>query len=277
MLVIAAEWFNFRLMKRFAFAILPLLLLATTLAAQDVSLYQNKELIAGTDTLRYRLLLPDGYDANKAYPLVLFLHGAGERGSNNEAQLTHGGKLFLRSDIRQQFPAIVVFPQCPANSFWSHVQWVVDSATKKRDFIFPEEAEPTYAMLMLMQLMRELQKQYKLLPDQRYVMGLSMGGMGTFELVKRMPNTFAAAIPICGGANAANARFMKGTAFWIHHGDADAVVPVQLSQTMAQALQQYYTAADMQLTIYPGVNHNSWDNAFADPQLLPWLFSHKRK
>lgn len=154
-------------MKQFTTTLLPLLLLAATLGAQDLGLYQKKELIAGTDTLRYRLLLPEGYDAGKAYPLVLFLHGAGERGSNNEAQLTHGSRLFLRSDIRQQFPAIVVFPQCPANSFWSNVQWVYDSTTKKRDFIFPEEAEPTYAMLMLMQLMRELQKQYKLLPEQR--------------------------------------------------------------------------------------------------------------
>jgi len=183
----------------------------------------------------------------------------------------------LRSDIRQQFPAIVVFPQCPANSFWSNVQWVYDSVTKKRDFIFPEEAEPTYAMLMVQQLVREMNKQFKIQQDQHYVMGLSMGGMGTFELVKRMPNTFAAAIPICGGANPANAKYMKKTAFWLHHGDVDAVVPVQLSKDMATALQQYYSTADMQLSIYPGVNHNSWDNAFAEPQLLPWLFSHKRK
>jgi Predicted peptidase len=245
--------------------------------SQDMNLYQRKQLLMGSDTLPYRLLLPENYDPTKAYPLVMFLHGAGERGNNNEAQLTHGGKLFLRSDIRQQFPAIVVFPQCPANSFWSNVQWVYDSVTKKRDFIFPEEAEPTYAMLMVQQLVREMNKQFKIQQDQHYVMGLSMGGMGTFELVKRMPNTFAAAIPICGGANPANAKYMKKTAFWLHHGDVDAVVPVQLSKDMATALQQYYSTADMQLSIYPGVNHNSWDNAFAEPQLLPWLVFAQKK
>ncbi|MCU0395462.1 MAG: alpha/beta hydrolase-fold protein [Chitinophagaceae bacterium] len=264
-------------MKNKWLLVLVLLTAAYVSPAQDLGLYQKKMLLCGSDTLPYRLLLPENFDPEKAYPLVVFLHGAGERGNNNEAQLTHGGKLFVRSDIRQQFPAIVVFPQCPANSFWSNVNWTYDSVTKKRDFLFPEEGEPTYAMLMVMQLVREIQKQYKVKQDQRYVMGLSMGGMGTFELVKRMPNTFAAAIPICGGSHPANARFMKQTAFWIFHGDADGVVPVALSRQMAEALQQYYTAADMQLTIYPGVNHNSWDNAFAEKELLPWLFSHQRK
>jgi len=185
--------------------------------------------------------------------------------------------LFLQQNIRQQFPAIVVFPQCPANSFWSNVQFRYDSVSKKRDAIFPEEAEPTYAMLMVMQLMRQLNKEFKLKKDQQYVMGLSMGGMGTFELVKRMPNTFAAAAPICGGGNTANTKYMATTAFWIFHGDADPVVPVSWSKAMAEAIQSRYNAAEMQLTIYPGVNHNSWDKAFAEPELLPWLFSHKRK
>lgn len=264
-------------MKKLFFGGFCLFMLTAWSEAQTTNSYQKKLLLAGTDTLPYRLLLPDNYDSSKAYPLVLFLHGAGERGNNNEAQLIHGSKLFLQPNIRQQFPAIVVFPQCPANSFWSNVQWVYDSVSKKRIFTFPEEAEPTYAMLMLMQLMRQLGKDYVLKKDQLYVMGLSMGGMGTFELVKRMPNTFAAAIPICGGSNTANAKYMKHTSFWIHHGEVDAVVPVQLSKDMAMALQQFYTVADMQLTLYPGVNHNSWDNAFADPQLLPWLFEHKRK
>jgi predicted peptidase len=264
-------------MKKLTFLFLVLMAIGGNSFSQDFSLYQKKLLLAGTDTLPYRILFPENYDANKAYPLVLFLHGAGERGNNNEAQLTHGGKLFLQQNIRQQFPAIVVFPQCPANSFWSNVQWVYDSVSQKRDFVFPEEAEPSYAMLMVMQLMRHLNKDYKLKTDQEYVMGLSMGGMGTFELVKRMPNTFAAATPICGGGNTANTKYMLKTAFWIFHGDADAVVPVSLSKAMAEAMQSHYSAAEMQLTIYPGVNHNSWDNAFAEPQLLPWLFSHKRK
>lgn len=247
------------------------------LAAQDLNLYEKKWLHCGSDTLPYRVLMPENFDTAKAYPLILFLHGAGERGSNNESQLVHGSKLFLQPGMRQQFPAIVVFPQCPANSFWSRVNWRFDSTSKKREFNFPEESEPSYAMLMVMQLMRELDKQYKVKKDQVYVMGLSMGGMGTFELVKRMPNTFAAAVPICGGSNAANAKYMKHTAFWIFHGEADEVVPVSLSKDMAIALQQYYSASEMQLTLYPGVGHNSWEKAFAEKELLPWLFSQQRK
>jgi predicted peptidase len=245
--------------------------------SQDLSAYQKKLLIAGTDTLPYRLLLPEGYDPSKEYPLVLFLHGAGERGSDNEKQLTHGARLFLQPHIRSQLPAIVVFPQCPGPSYWAAVTFSYDSINKRRGFYFPEEVEPSSAMVMLQLLWYNLHRQFNIRNDQQYVMGLSMGGMGTFELVKRMPNTFAAAIPICGGSSTANAKYMKGTAFWIHHGDADGVVPVQLSRDMATALQQFYSASDMMLTIYPGVNHNSWDNALADPQLLPWLFSQKRK
>lgn len=247
------------------------------LQAQESAIYQKQQLFCGTDTLPYRLLLPANFDPQQSYPLVLFLHGGGERGNNNESQLLHGSQLFLQAGVRQQFPAIVVFPQCPSNTSWSNVRVIMDSVTKVRNRYFQEEAEPTYAMMMLMQLVRELNKQFRIKQDQQYVMGLSMGAMGTYEMVKRMPNTFAAAIAICGGANPNNARWMKHTAFWIFHGDADDVVPVQHSKDMAAALQQFYDAADMQLTIYPGVKHNSWDKAFAEPELLPWLFSHKRK
>ncbi|HSC54573.1 MAG TPA: alpha/beta hydrolase-fold protein [Phnomibacter sp.] len=264
-------------MKKFAFLLLAVLGMFVTAQSQDWSLYQKKILVTGTDTLPYRLLLPENFDPSKEYPLVLFLHGAGERGNNNEAQLTHGAGLFLQTANRQQYPAIVVFPQCPSNSFWSNVQFNYDSIAKKRSFNFPEEAEPTYAMLMVMQLVREMQKSYKLKKTQVYIMGLSMGGMGTFELVKRMPNTFAAAVPICGGGNTANAKYTVSTAFWIFHGDTDPVVPVALSNSMAEAIQSRYNAADMQLTVYPGVGHDSWKKAFAEPELLPWLFSQKRK
>jgi predicted peptidase len=263
-------------MKKRMLLLIGCISLVALLAAQESAVYEKKYLYCGTDTLPYRLLLPENFDPQQSYPLVLFLHGGGERGNNNESQLLHGSRLFLQAGIRQQFPAIVVFPQCPANTTWSNVRVIMDSVTKERNRYFPEEAEPTYAMMMLMQLMRELNKQFRIKQDQQYVMGLSMGAMGTYEMVKRMPNTFAAAIAICGGANPNNAKWMKHTAFWIFHGDADNVVPVQHSKDMAMALQQFYNGADMQLTIYPGVKHNSWDNAFAEPELLPWLFSHKR-
>lgn len=241
--------------------------------SQDKSLYQKHWYIKGTDTLPYRLLLPKNYDPKKEYALVLFLHGAGERGNDNEAQLMHGWKLFLREDVREKYPAIVVFPQCPANNWWSNVQFRYDSITRKRTFDFQKGGEPTTAMKLLVGLLDDLEDKYKLDDDRYYVGGLSMGGMGTFELVRRKPKTFAAAFPICGGANPATAKKLKRTSWWIFHGVKDDVVPASLSEQMADALKT--VRADVRLTLYPEANHNSWDPAFAEKDLLPWLFSRK--
>src|SRR5215218_1629154 len=203
--------------------------------AQDFNAYQKKWLVQGPDTLPYRLLLPEGFDASKKYPLVLFLHGSGERGRDNEAQLTHGGQLFLNDTARKAFPAIVVFPQCPTESRWSNVQITTDSSTGQRTFAFQEGGAPTRPMAMLENLLKELQHRYRIKRDQVYVMGLSMGGMGTFELARRRPELFAAAIPICGGANTATAAQLKRIHWWVFHGGKDDVVPPRFSEEMVTA------------------------------------------
>ena len=242
------------------------------LQAQDLSLYQKHWLIQGNDTLPFRLLLPEGFDSTKAYPLVLFLHGAGERGRDNEKQLTHGAQLFVRDDVRKNFPAIVVFPQCAPNSYWSNVVQLRD--TSRRTFHFLEGGEPTRAMALVQQLLQVLHQQYRIKQDQVYAGGLSMGGMGTFEVVRRNPSLFAAAFPICGGAHPATAATLKNTAWWVFHGGKDDVVPPQHSQIMVAALQKQ--KAPVKFTLYPDANHNSWDAAFAEKDLLPWLFGQKR-
>jgi predicted peptidase len=220
------------------------------------------------------LLLPKNYDATKKYPLVLLLHGSGERGNNNEAQLVHGWKLFLQDSVRDKYPAIVVFPQCPRNSYWSSVQFVFDSSTKKRAFNFPAESKPTIAMKMVISLLDELEDSYKLDKDRLYVGGLSMGGMGTFEVVKRRPKYFAAAFPICGGANPETAKKINRPKWWVFHGAKDDVVPPESSVVMVDALKK--AGADVKFTLYPNANHNSWDDAFAEKDLLPWLFSQHK-
>jgi predicted peptidase len=263
-------------------ALLLVLFFSCCAAAQDRSLYEKHWLIKGQDTLPYRLLLPKNYDPKKEYPLILFLHGAGERGNDNEAQLTHGWKLFLTDSIRDKYPAIVVFPQCPANSFpqcpansyWSNVETTFDSISKSRMFLFGENGDPTIAMKMVLKLLNELDDNYALDKDRLYVGGLSMGGMGTFELVRRKPKIFAAAFPICGGANAATAGKLTKPAWWIFHGLKDNVVSPTFSQTMAGALKA--EGATVRLTLYPDATHNSWDSAFAEKDLLPWLFSNHK-
>ncbi len=127
---------------------------------------------------------------------------------------------------------------------------------------------------MALGLLDYLLSSYPVKKKQVYVGGLSMGGMGTFEIVRRNPSLFAAAIPICGGGNTNVKRKMKKVDWWIFHGAKDASVPFQLSVQMYDALIE--KGAKTKLTIYPEATHNSWDSAFAEPGLLPWLFAQHR-
>lgn len=242
--------------------------------AQQPASFEKKWLVQGNDTLPYRILLPVNYDSLKEYPLIFFLHGAGERGNDNQKQLVHGSKLFLREDIRKDFPAIVVFPQCPATSYWSNVLRLHDT-TRKRIFYFLKDSDPTTAMQLLQHLVNYILHEYPVNKKQIYVGGLSMGGMGTYELVRRNPKLFAAAFAICGGADPATATELKYTSWWIFHGLKDDVVDPGFSKSMAEAIKKQ--GAEVKLTLYPEANHNSWDAAFAEKDLLPWLFSHRGK
>ncbi len=249
-----------------------LVLICCTSYAQDNSLYTKQLFIQQNDTLPYRLLLPINYDKTKTYPLVIFLHGSGERGNDNEAQLSHGAALFLRDSIRQKYPAIIVFPQCALSSYWSNVS--SNTVNGQRIFSFKIDGEPSVAMNLLLQLYKKLKKQYPINKKQIYVGGLSMGGMGTFEIVRRLPKTFAAAMPICGGADVATANKLTKTNWWVFHGSKDDVVNPQLSKDMAAAIQAM--GGKVKLTIYENANHNSWDNAFAEPTFMHWMFAQQK-
>lgn len=260
-------------MKKVIPFVLLLLGLTSFVQAQTTSPYQKLYFVKANDTLPYRLLLPDNYDVNKKYPFILFLHGSGERGRDNELQLVHGSKLFLTDSMRKKYPAIVVFPQCPANSFWSNVE-IKMNADSSRAFSFQSSSKPTVAMAMLQELMQELKQHYLLDQKRMYVGGLSMGGMGTFEIVARNPKLFAAAFPICGGGDSTTAYKMKKVNWWIFHGAKDNVVLPSYSVQMVNALQQ--VKSKVKFTVYKEAGHNSWDNAFAEPDLFKWLFSNKK-
>ncbi|MEO6723353.1 MAG: dienelactone hydrolase family protein [Ferruginibacter sp.] len=259
-------------MIRFSIGLLFFLCMSSTLKSQDLSLYQKKYFVSGNDTLPYRLLLPANYDASKTYPLVFFMHGAGERGSDNEKQLVHGGKLFLDDGNRKNYPAIVVFPQCPLNGFWGNIAFKMKDGKRNIDFLVDSPA--TKAMRLAQGLLYDLLRSYPVRKKQVYVGGLSMGGMGTFELVYRNPSIFAAAIAICGGSNPAAAKKMSKTSWWIFHGAKDNVVPPALSEQMNEALLS--AGAKVKFTVYPEAEHNSWDSAFAEPGLLQWLFAQHK-
>jgi len=246
-------------------------LLLSPLYGQDPTEVFEAKVFRADDgtTLPYRILLPENYDPNQAYPLVLFLHGAGERGDDNALQLVHGAELFTDKKHREQFPAIVVFPQCPAESYWANID-----PGEGAHWQFPLLRTPPTPLKNVIGLLAELEEEHRIDPHRRYLGGLSMGGFGTFELLARKPNYFAAAFPICGGGNVLAAPLMKDTELWVFHGGLDDVVPPVNSRKMVEALQE--AGASVQYSEYPQANHNSWDSAFAEPELLPWLFSHHR-
>ncbi len=254
--------------------LLTVIMVVQQVSAQDLSLYQSREFTHTQGVLPYRVLFPANYEAGKKFPLVLVLHGAGERGNDNEKQLTHGAKLFLREEVRTDYPAIVLFPQCPSEEYWSSVQ--IDRSKMPYPMEFDYEKYPLrWPLAAAIALVEEFKRQERVDEKRVYITGLSMGGMGTFEAVYRYPKLFAAALPICGGGDAIHyGKQMKKIPFWIFHGDKDGVVDVKLSREMVARLKEL--KANVKYTEYPGVNHNSWDNAFAEPDYLRWMFSWKK-
>ena len=231
-----------------------------------------------TGTLPYRIFLPEplcariaagedvsadiGNEAATKYPLIVFLHGAGERGDDNKKQLAWPEVLRFVSDEAPR-PAILIAPQCPEGQSWSRIQGLMNTD------------DPTPPMKLLFGLLDELDRTLPIEPLQRYITGLSMGGFGSFAACGLRPDYFAAAMPICGGM--ASPEFVNGyagTAFRIFHGGADGVVKPEFSRDAVKLLEEHEIS--VQYTEYPGVDHNSWSAAYAEPDLVKWLFAQKR-
>ena len=228
----------------------------------EARVYRN----ASGETLPYRLLRPKAYDAGRAHPLVVFLHGMGERGSDNESQLVNGvSELFASDATMERFPAVVIVPQCPDGedlneSSWSNWQDETPAITK-----------PTRLVLEIVEAMRE---QFTIDAERMYIGGLSMGGFGTWDVILEHPDLFAAAFPICGGADPRKAERIASLPLWVFHGAKDETVPPHLSRDMVRAIQE--AGGHPGYSEYPDVGHDSWTSAFEEPRLLPWLFSQNR-
>jgi len=231
-----------------------------------------KEVFKSTNgDLNYRIFYPEGFDESKKYPVLLFMHGAGERGEDNEAQLVHGSELIAAG--MNKYNAIAIFPQCPTEDYWvNFIEKERPGAT--REFNVDVSGGPSDALGRVIELLTEVKSRSYIDTKRIYVGGLSMGGMATFDLLWRMPKTFAAAVPICGAGSPEKAAMMKDTPIRIYHGEVDAVVPVENSKKMEVALLD--VGAKVETFYYPEVNHDSWTNAFAEPDFLNWIFTKNK-
>lgn len=213
--------------------------------------------------ISYRLLVPATQDEGQSYPLVLFLHGAGERGDDNTVQLVHGMADLCSDEMMARHPAFVMAPQCPTERRWSEVDWSAPSST------LPDE--PSDAMAATIEALDALCDEFPIDQSRIYITGLSMGGYGTWDALARYPGKFAAAIPICGGGDPAQAEHMLDTPIWVFHGDEDTAVPVGRSREMVEALIEL--GASPIYTEYEGVGHNSWTETYANRVVWDWLFA----
>lgn len=239
--------------------------------SQDKMLFEKQLFISGEDTLPCRILTPHNFQSGKKYPLVVFLHGAGERGDDNEAQLTWGADLFLDTATLKKFPAIVVFPQCPKSDKWAEY---TKNSKDSTGYDYKQDAPIRKPLKLVSDFIDTLMNSGAVDKRRIYLGGLSMGGFGTLELLWRKSGTFAAAFPICGAANPARVKeYRPKLPIWLFHGEKDPVIPVANSRLIYGILSKTNPAA--KYTEYAGVGHDSWKNAFAEPQLLPWLFAQK--
>ncbi len=238
-----------------------------------LSVYEDKSIrfTGGEYTdeeFHYRLLKPASVEAATKYPLVVFLHGAGERGHDNQKQLLYFPTQMAQPRYRERFPCFVLAPQCRDDHKWMNSDWSVPD-----DPAMPEN--PSEQMQTVMQMLETTLREEAIDPDRVYLTGLSMGGFGSFDLAIRHPDWFAAIAPVCGAADPTKLSVLKDKPLWIVHGAADNVVLPDRSRSAVKTL----TAAGgnpiyMEL---PGVGHNSWTPAYEDDDgLVPWLFRQRR-
>ena len=217
-------------------------------------------------TLRYRLFTPEPAAASGRLPLVLFLHGAGERGDDNAAQLKHGAVEFHRRQATH--PCLVLVPQCPVGRKWVEVDWGGAGGAGT----FP--TEPSLPLRLALEVVDGLIAGGTVDPDRVYVTGLSMGGYGTWYAAGMPGSRFAAASPICGGGDPAWAKRYVGLPVWAFHGDDDRAVPVARSREMIEAIRA--AGGEPKYTEYPAVGHDSWTRTYGDDAFHDWLFAQRR-
>jgi predicted peptidase len=245
------------------FVCAPLLHAQRQLTSDDINF--RKEVFVGKGNkarLPYRLFVPTGYDANRKYPLILWLHGGTGRGVDNLKQLENQNQLathFWISDaVQSKFPVFVMAPQCPPGQLWAE----------------PEFNIPSESLKLTVAALAKVQKDFSIDPDRIYVGGQSMGGSGVWSLLQNYPEIWAAAIIMSAYDNFTEPDAVARIPLWVFQGDADASVPVGTVRTMMAQLRKLH--ANLRYTEYRKTDHEVWNKAFAEPDLVDWLSSQKR-
>ena len=218
--------------------------------------------------LNYRIYIPENYDASASYPMILFLHGADQRGDDNVSQIKIGISEAFKDTSSEIYNCIVVAPQCPADDKWVNVKaWTfVDyDATTIRE---------SASLAAVVELLAQLQTKYSVDENRIYATGLSMGGYGTWDLLVRHPKLFAAAMPLCGGADYRQASRLKKIPIWTFHGEADQIVPCIGTEKMVAALEEI--GGNCKYTPIPDAGHAIWPEVYAREDIIPWLLSHSK-
>ena len=251
-------------------------------AQPDFSLFEKKEYDKDGYKLPYRILWPENMKKGEKYPLFLFLHGMGKRGTENERQLDRGAPLFLDPANRKKYPCIALYPQAPKTSAFVEV---VDSKGEVASGGFGRMSKDKEGGMtvnlspygnMVYDLIEQLIKQGVVDTDRIYVSGSSMGGFSTYTFLAKYPDLWAAACPMAGGTDLRTVKNWAGKVpVWIVHGDQDPVVSPDNDRKVVEMLKQM-GVTNYRYSEYKGVKHDSWDNAFAEPDYLEWFFSKSK-
>jgi predicted peptidase len=247
-----------------------LLLLATAARAQFTAesmllpcVFTNAE----GKTLVYRLSAPQFPEPGRVYPLILFLHGSGECGTDNQRQITVGLPALMATLVKRPEPVIVVAPQCPNDNWWvKHLAFEASYAMPK---------EPAASLGLALELCRQLAATRQADTNRLYITGLSLGGFGTWDAIQREPDLFAAALPICGGGDIRRVQGLKRLPIWNFHGTADKNVALACSRRMVEVLKRSGNRK-VRYTEYEGAAHNVWDQTYANAEVIDWLLQQKR-
>lgn len=217
--------------------------------------------------LNYRIYVPADYSEEKSYPLILFLHGAGQAGDDNFSQVKLGISEPFKNRESEIYQCIVLAPQCPGGKKWVDVlDW--------SDCVYSTDSIPeSKVMAAVVELLKKTMETYSVDADRVYVTGLSMGGYGTWDLLVRHGELFAAAIPVCGGADFKKAKLIKDIPIWTFHGSEDDIVPPAGTEKMVAAIRALN--GNCQYTVCEGQGHVIWPDVYAREDLFPWLLSQK--